>query len=90
MIILISADLKSNKSYEGFYDTITSAPLYWHYLERLWLVKTDESTKEWSNRLRTHIDESTDHIFVAEVDIKNYNGWLPKKAWGWIREHRDE
>ena len=90
MILLISADLNStNKVYDGFYATIKAVPLYWHYLEHVWLVKTDEDSHTWVTRLRAQINEQTDFLVVTKVDLAEYDGWLPPQAWEWIRENRE-
>lgn len=60
---------------------------WWHYVGSTYLVKsefsssdiTDEIIKKWPKN----------RFFVAEIDPYNYNGWLPPKAWEWIKKHRN-
>lgn len=88
MIYLISYELKTNNSYSDFYEAIKSYGLWWHYLDKVWLVKTTDTPKQIYEKLQPHLDES-DHIFVAEVNVQSgkYFGLLNKKAWEWIKKN---
>ena len=86
--LLITYELKGNKDYTGLYDVLKSAPGWWHYLDSTWIIKTEETTEVWADKLKPHIDEVADSMLVIEVKKSaNHNGWLPKKAWNWIGEN---
>lgn len=85
-VLLVSYDLKKpNRDYIGLYEALKKASGWWHYLESCWLLKTDLSPDEWSNKLGPHIDDN-DFLLIIEV-TKNYQGWLPKEAWDWINNN---
>lgn len=83
-IYIISYDLKqSDKDYSGMYESIKAFDNWWHYLESTWIIKTDDASEEVFNKLKPHIDDD-DNLLIIEVGKKR-QGWLPKKAWDWIK-----
>jgi len=85
MVFLVTYDLnKPGKDYSSLYKTLKSAVTWWHYLDSTWLIETSESSAVWYNKIAPSLD-ANDHILVIQV-TKNYEGWLPKEAWDWIRE----
>lgn len=87
MIILISYDLRvPGKNYNALYETIKSAKTWWHYLESTWIIKTDENIETWNDKLLQHLDEN-DRLFVVDITNQPHNGWLPQKAWDWLKKN---
>lgn len=85
-VYVVSYDLnKSGQEYEGLYEELKNSAAWWHYLDSTWLIYTSESADQLYSRIGKHIDEN-DYALVIEVK-RNYQGWLPDKAWEWIREH---
>ena len=85
MILLITYDLnKPGQDYTSLYSAIKEADTWWHYLDSTWVISTDLSIDEWCENLLEHMDEN-DHLFVVEIR-RNYCGWLPNKAWDWLRK----
>ena len=83
MILLISYDLNDpSKDYTALYEEIKKAGIWWHHLDSTWLVQTNSGPEEWESRLRQHMDDN-DNLLVIEVR-RNYNGWLPQRAWTWL------
>jgi len=88
MIYAVNYDLvKPGRDYDGLYESIKSLGTWWHYLESTWLVETSKSAAQIFAALQPHID-SNDNVLVIAVG-SDYAGWLPKKAWDWIRSHMD-
>ena len=86
MILLISYDLKKPKrDYRGLYREIKKADAWWHYLDSTWIISTNRDPDEWQSRLQEHMDDD-DSLLVIEV-TSNYQGWLPERAWKWLRKH---
>ena len=84
MILLISYDLnKPGQDYSALYDEIKRAKTWWHHLSSTWIISTDKTPGEWTKILRKHMDDN-DSLLVIEV-CKNYQGWLPDRAWKWLR-----
>lgn len=87
MILLVTYDLnKPGKDYTSLYNVLKTAPGWWHYLESTWILSTTESPDAWSEKIRRVIDEN-DHFIVVDITRKSRQGWLPKDAWDWIRQH---
>ena len=63
-----------------------SGEKWWHYLDSVWLVKTDKSSHDVGMALRDAIGSSRTNILVIEV-IGFAQGALPEKAWDWINEN---
>ena len=84
MIYLISYDLnKPGQNYADLYEAIKSAGVWWHYLDSTWLLDTWLTAAQVSDKLRPCIDDN-DNILVIGV-TNEYAGWLPQKAWDWLR-----
>lgn len=85
-IYCVSYDLRKNdKDYEGLNNKLKDSLSWWHYLESTWLIYTNESASQLWNRLSESIDKD-DHILIIQV-TNDYQGWLPEKAWEWIRQY---
>ena len=82
-MLLISYDLNNpGQNYSALHNEIKKAGTWWHHLDSTWIISTNSSPNEWTERLRKHMDDN-DYLLVIEV-CENYNGWLPKKAWEWL------
>ena len=89
MILLVSYDLQSpNKNYDDLYATLKTAEFWWHYLKSTWLLCTNESVDAWQKKIKAVIDNN-DNFIVVDITGRTRNGWLPKKAWEWIRNHEN-
>lgn len=85
MIYAINYDLKKpGQNYEMLYKAIKSLGIWWHYLDSTWLVDTGLSAQGVWDRLAPHVDKN-DSVLVIGV-TRDYSGWLPPKAWEWIKE----
>jgi len=87
MIYLITYDLKKpGKDYTSLHNTIKTAPKWWHHLDSTWLIQTNETVEYWSDKIR-RITDSNDNFLIVDITRQKRQGWLPKKAWEWIREN---
>ena len=85
MLYIVTYDLrKPGKDYKGLYEQLKNSPRWWHYLDSTWLIATQETANQLYNRLRQCLDVG-DHILVIEAG-RNIQGWLPEKAWEWIKQ----
>ena len=90
MIYLISYDLKApNRNYDDLYAILKTADSWWHYLESTWLIYTSDGIEAWQMRIKSAIDNN-DSFIIVDVTKQPRNGWLPKKAWEWIREYENK
>jgi hypothetical protein len=80
-----------NFDYKKFHDTITTAKgiiNWWHYLESSYIIITENNitATNVSDFVGQHMKNK--HFLVAELNLKNHNGWLPKEAWDWINKYK--
>lgn len=88
-IYVISFDFyRPIECYLSLFRELTRFPEWWHFLEDTWLLSTDLDAKGILQKLRPHIDEESNLLIVEAGE--DFAGWLPKKAWAWIREHRGQ
>ena len=86
MIILITYDLKvPGRDYAKLYDTIKSAPAWWHHLESTWIIFTQESVTKWREKIKAVLDDN-DRLLVVNITKQERDGWLDKTAWAWLKE----
>lgn len=82
---LITYDLNYNDNYELLEQELKKFEKWWHYLERTWIVVSDDTPKEIWNKIEDKVNKNK-YLLIIEIK-KNTNGWLPKKAWDWIKEN---
>ena len=75
----------SPDKYSDLFDELQKSPKWWHWIDAVWLLRTDESANEIYARLEPHLDEDI-NLFITEIG-NDHQGWLPSKAWKWIRKH---
>lgn len=90
MLYLISYDLKSaDKNYDSLHKAIKGlGSKWWHYLDSTWFVVTNISLAQSSEILRKEMDGNDLLLIIDVADYKEVNGWLPSKAWEWLRNNR--
>ncbi len=88
MILLVTYDLKQPVgSYSELFHILKGEYSWWHYMSSTWMIATDKSAKDFSSELIAHVFTG-DRLFVTEL-TGEYSGWLPRKAWDWIKRHKD-
>ena len=73
---------------DGTFSDICPTNSWWHYLPTTWLVDTELSPEDFYRELKPRLLDG-DHILITGLSRDCY-GWLPKKAWEWIRRHEAE
>lgn len=82
---LITYELNNkSKDYIDLYNKIKTYS-WWHYIESTWIIKTDKDANTINTSLRPFIDESSDFLLVVKIENSERQGWLPKKAWDWLK-----
>ena len=88
--LIISYDLKSKDAdYSSLYEVIRSASDWCHYLESFWIIITNDDVNFWTSKIQEKIKPG-DRFIVIEINNGVSNGWLPKKAWEWIRDKSEQ
>jgi hypothetical protein len=87
VILVVTYDLKQpSGSYTNLFEVLKSKDSWWHYLSSTWLVATDETPSTLQDELVSHIFKG-DRILIVALRAE-YSGWLPPKAWEWIKAHK--
>ena len=87
MIYAVNYDLKKpGQDYAPLYEAIKGCGDWWHYLGSTWLVDTTLSADGIWKKLQPHVD-ANDNVLIIGL-TGDYSGWLPEKAWEWVRERR--
>ena len=85
-IYLVAYDFPgSSDKYSDLFDELKKSRGWWHYIDSVWLLNTDESADEIYERLERYLDDDI-NMFITEIG-NDYQGWLPDRAWKWIRKH---
>lgn len=84
---LISYDYQGPAAnYSGLFNELKTFPHWWHYLSNTWIVVAEDvEAKDIYEQLKPHLDEKI-NLLVIEVG-KDRSGWLPRKAWEWIKRN---
>lgn len=87
---LITYDLnRPGQKYDDLYEAIDTVSDQWiHYLDSVWMVTSSKSAGQIATILKPHMD-SGDNLFVVAISGAENQGWLPQKAWDWIRQYVD-
>jgi hypothetical protein len=92
MLLLVTYKISADKrNYSGLYEAIKASPAtsWWHYIDSTWLVRTNESPAAMTTRLRAYLDDAEDSLLILKIDnLNEYSGWLPQKAWEWIKANK--
>ncbi|MGH8502796.1 MAG: hypothetical protein ACREVE_10085 [Gammaproteobacteria bacterium] len=85
-VYCVSYDLKKpDGDYSALFTELKASSGWWQCLHSTWLIATLESADQLCDRLRRHM-HADDHLLAIEVET-DYSGWLPEKAWQWIKSH---
>lgn len=88
MILIVNYDLKGPKgSYKQLYEALRSEDGWWHYLRSTWLVATNKTPAQLFDELQPYI-RPPDRLLISVLS-RERRGWLPRKAWSWIRRHNE-
>lgn len=90
MLYSINYDLKGPRAdYSALIEAIKAIGKWWHYLDSMWLVVSNDGVQQVYERLGGHI-KTGDNLIVLDVTNSAYWGILPRDAWPWIAERQSE
>jgi len=85
-VYLVTYNLKSpGKDYSAFFRELKVTGTWCHYIDSTWLIVSTEKPSEAYDRVARHLVKG-DRILIIEV-TSNYWGFLPKKAWDWVKRN---
>lgn len=83
---IISYHIKSDPTnYLPLFEHIKNNYSWWHYLDNTWIIISKDTAKVIYDKLSPFLDADI-NILIFELG-KDRQGWLPKKAWNWIKEN---
>jgi len=87
IIVIDKKGLYDKAEYKPFHMKLTKAKgilNWWHYLETTYIVivKSTISSSGISKFVTNHLPDK--QFFVCELNLEDYGGLLPEKAWDWI------
>jgi len=88
MIYIITYEINKNKDHAGLFEALKSYEDWWHYIDSTWLIKTNATPRDVTDKLLSYMDKVDDSLLVIKADIDEVRGWLPKKAWEWVKKHQ--
>jgi|HubBroStandDraft_5_1064220.scaffolds.fasta_scaffold264945_3 hypothetical protein len=84
-IRLITYDLREqDKDYPGLFDAIKKLGSWWHCLESVWLVRTDQSSAQVRDALSSHL-KMNDSLMVTGLTGNWATLGLNKDCTEWLR-----
>jgi hypothetical protein len=88
MILLVTYDLKGfAKDYEGLHTYLKSHDGWSHYMASTWLIDTKKTPEQVADDTRPFLQDGDRMLIVRFNSNEPYQGWLPDKAWEWIKRH---
>lgn len=60
---------------------------WFRYADNCYLVYTSKDINIWKARLKPFA-ETGGHLFIINVNLDEYNGWMPKNFWPWIEDKK--
>lgn len=86
---IVSYDKSDEDNYTSLEEELMQSGVWWHYLERTWIIMTDETPDEIWKRIEDKINKEK-HFLLMEVNGKNRQGWLKQTEWDWIKENLEK
>lgn len=86
---IVSYDKSDEDNYEALEEELKQSDGWWHYLERTWIILTDETPDEIWKRIEEKINKEN-QLLIIEVNGKVRQGWLKQSAWDWIKENLEK
>jgi hypothetical protein len=86
--LLVGYDLnRPGQNYASLFEALKAVPLWWHYLDSTWLLRTEETPVALRDRLSAHIDVG-DELLVIDVSGRA-GAWsgFDKRGGQWIKDN---
>lgn len=71
--LLISYDLnKDGQDYKKLFEFLKSHDTPFHYMDSVWMLKTELSAKDFTSELKKHLDSNDKYVVVDITDAVFY------------------
>lgn len=82
---LVTYNVNYDDNYEALEKELKGYKKWWHYLDRTWIIVSEETPKEIWDRIKNKINQ---HNNLLIIEVKNNSeGWLSTEAWEWIKKN---
>lgn len=86
--MLVSYDLnRPGQNYAGLYEALKAVPLWWHYLDSTWLVRTEESAAQLRDRLSPCLDGGDELLVIDVTSPEAAWSGFDQRASQWIKDN---
>jgi hypothetical protein len=86
--MLVGYDLnRPGQNYAGLYKALKAVPLWWHYLDSTWLLRTEENAAQLRDRLTAHLDAGDELLVIDVTDQEAAWRGFDQRASRWIRDN---
>lgn len=82
---LITYDIKPNDNYNLLEKELKKYKKWWHYLDRIWIIISDETPQEIWDKIKNKINKHNSFLIIEVKD--NSEGWMERSAWDWIKNN---
>jgi len=82
-------DSFDSKKFHKELTTAQGIKAWWHYLESTYIVRVDFNVTAHNVTDFIRNIAPNKHFFTTEVKLDDYNGYLPKEAWDWIKSNKN-
>ncbi|MGL5657479.1 MAG: hypothetical protein ACRDDK_00200 [Cetobacterium sp.] len=86
---IITYDQDEKDDYDELVEELKKSDSWWKYLDRTWIIVTNESSDDVWKRIKDKINKEKVFL-IMEVNGKNRQGWLRKSQWDWIKENLEK
>lgn len=87
-LYLVTYSLKSGGVSTALEEELKTASKWWHFIDNTWIIETEDPTavKVWERISVAHSFGGGDRLLAIEISpAASRQGWLPTKAWDWLR-----
>jgi predicted NAD/FAD-binding protein len=83
-VYIINYQVANVDSKNALKSAIKSARSWFNYFENSWIIVSKNNLTYWNSKL-SKLMKQDDYLLILEINIENYNGWMPKDAWDWLK-----
>ena len=86
LLIVLDADVSSKDHAEimRFIKEDDGISAWWHHMKPAYIVRTQYDPDDITDNILNILDVS--RFIVVNANMGEINGWVPEKAWSWIRK----
>lgn len=59
---------------------------WWHYIDYAYIIASSQTVNNLYNKIYPGVPKK--RLLIIEIDPNNQQGWLPLKAWEWLKKYK--